>query len=275
MKFLSIRSLSLLVIPILFAGCKLLGEEFVAASLEEMMSGAIPSTANRYRVPAPRIAAIRKNTGIIREGSLFVIIVGPDLKKNVKQHGTRGVEYGVRLRKEPRTHLVLEKIFASGEEINLFEGNEKLRAEFPQLVSSSDIPFTKFTPDAALTSVGPDDDRRLSELGSSRRMISGFGIEKRPLPESAVDPVKSVFPECRTDRPQFVLTSDGCDWVVVKGDVTTYLMLDFLIVEERNFKGGVVFTSAFDRTLRRETDLGGTVRVRWIDLGGTLFFKAP
>jgi hypothetical protein len=265
---------SILAATFLLDGCSLVGETYSEGTLEQVLNGAVRNDQNRYRIDPPRIAAVRKNTGIIREGSLFLVIVGPDLKKHVTAPKAQRKQWGVHLKKQPRTHLVLERIFDDDVEIDLFEGGKTLRAEFPQFVGSSEIDFGKFRTDVALDDLEPGNEAALADVADSKLMLTRVDFEKRALPQPVADVALATDPRLRVDRPTYILTSEGCDWVVVQGDLLTWLMLDFLRSDKRQFKGGVAVQSVFHRDTRRDTGFGGTVRIRWIDLGGTLFFQA-
>ncbi len=271
----SLRAVIYLGAVLALVGCgRYVGEDYSEGTLTGILSGSIRDKQNRYRIPAPRIAAVRRNTGIIREDSAFLVIVGPDLKQTVAAHSGSGVQYGVRLRKEPRTHFVLEKVWHGDQEIDLFEGGRTLRAEFPQFVASPQIPYADYRTDVAFEKIEPGDDSILDGLSKSRLLIARITVDKDTLPESAAVVALATDPRLNIAKPQFILRTEGCDWIVVKSDLLTNLMLDFLVADGRSFKGGVVITRTLHPSTREETGVGGLVRVRWMDLGGTLFYLA-
>ena len=274
MKATALRPALLVAGALAIGGCNLYGDQYVEGALDEILGGGVRSNQNRYRIAAPRIAAVRRNTGIVREGSMFLVIVGPDLRKQVGRQPETNVEYGVKIRKEPRTHLVLEKIWFGDTEIDLFEGDRALRAEFPEFVSSSDLPLAEFEEAEGFAALGPRDDAPLTALEGKRLGLSKVRLERAVLPEPAASVALATDPRLRIEQPQFVLRTDGCDWILVGADLTTALMLDFLIADERPFSGGVVVKNVFVESTRESTGFAGTMQTRWLNLGGTLYFKA-
>jgi hypothetical protein len=61
---------------------------------------------------------------------------------------------------------------------------------------------------------------------------------------------------------------------VINEDPLTYLMLDFLRSEDREFKGGVKIETIFERNVRTESRVAGSVKIRWLSLGGPLYYRA-
>lgn len=243
-------------------GCDALDTKYEQASLEQMLKGQVTSSTDRFRIPRPTIPVARRNTGIVREGSSFVIIVGPQLKSVLDTYAAEDTEYGVRLVREPHTFLVLEKVWSSGQENDLFQDVERLRFDFPELVDESEIRTAGF-PDYAAT-------ERLPEEGSLH--LSGFTPDRREI-ASELRHQLDVARRGNAGASRYFLRSDGTEVLVGNLDPMTQLMLDFLILERKPFDGGVRIVQRLDPP--SSDGVTSVVDVRWIRLGGGLCFKAP
>lgn len=242
--------------------CSLVQSTYEPGELEDVMRGRIPSHSDRYRIAVPAIAASRGNTAVAREGSLFVVLVGDHLKKNLAACSP-GDELGVRLVRTGRRHLIVEKIYRDGETLDLV--TEGLRFRMPQFVDAADVPREKFEQDVHLCMIPPE-ARVLGTLEDHRIEVSEFSVEKRAPGASAGDEPADA------GKPRYFLTSAGSDYEVANRDPMTLMMLDFLISENREFEGGIHLSTVYDRDVRRETGVSGEVDVRWIEFG-RLFFR--
>lgn len=253
---------------LLLAGCDLLDTKYESGDLPHVLKGQVPSPTDRYRISMPDFAAIAKHTAIARDGTVFAVVVGPNLRE-VLESIPPGAELGVHLVKADRRYLVVEKVYTDDGEIDLFEGVEKFRFRRPKLVGHDEIPQEKFDHDARLCEVAPR-SRSLDAMAGKKVYLSEFDVTRHELDPVLVDRVSAP-----TGRPEaYVLTSAGSDWVVADPDPMTRLILDFLIAEGREFQGGVRIVDVFERKVRGDTRVAGTVDVKWISLGGTLFYRA-
>ena len=252
--------LSLLVL----GGCGALETDFEEIELGELVKTGLADPNHHYRIKKPNFAATRRNTAIIRDGPLFLIAVGPNLKSALNAHTGPDVELGVRLMKEPRIHLVIERIFTRDQEIDLFEGVERFRFDFPYFSTDAEIPFEEFEVMSTLGVV--ESEPRLAFLNDLK-------VEKGPAPETVKAALADVFGG-RSRKHYFFLVDGDHRFLVSNGDVSTLLLLDWMAVEPRKFKGGIVVEGILDPGVRRETKILGAVDVRWIDLGSGLFFKS-
>jgi hypothetical protein len=244
------------------AGCQALDTKYEEASLDEVLKGQVVSSTGRFRIPRPAVPVARRNTGIVREGSMFVVIVGPGLKSTVNTYTAEGTEYGVRLMREPHAYLVLERVWTGDEEIDLFEGVDRLRFDFPDLAQQSEIPVESYS---AYSAAQP-----LPENGSLH--LDGFIASRR---EIAPELRATLHPDLRgsAGARRYYLQSGGMEVLVANLDPTTQLILDFLILEKKPFDGGVRIAQKLDP--RTAEDVAAAVDVRWILLGGGLCFRAP
>jgi hypothetical protein len=244
------------------AGCQALDTKYEEASLEEVLKGQVVSPTGRFRIPRPAVPVARRNTGIVREGSIFIVIVGPELKNAVNTYSAENTDYGVRLMREPRAYLVLERIWTGDQEIDLFEGVDRLRFDFPDLTQQSEIAMDGFPAYSAAQPL-PDEGRLLLE---------GFTVSRREI-----DPaLRTALPpeyQGSADARRYYLESGGIEVLVANLDPTTKLMLDFLALEGKPFDGGVRIVRRLDPSAAR--DVHAAVDVRWIELGGGLCFRAP
>jgi len=252
-------------VAVLLAGCQALDVQYEEATLGEALKGQIVSKTHRYDIPKPPIAAVRRNTGIIREESLFVVIVGPSLKDVVEEYEGKDVRYGVRLVKDPMTYLVLEKVFNGDEKIDLFEGTQGFRLELPELVSYQDIDVAQYTPlppaELATATPGP-------------YLLSKWEVEKKKLPEELVGPAEALPDGGRTDRARYFLTSEDGALLETHAEAMTMLMLDFLIAEHKKLEGGVRIGDPFPAKVRSATNVVAPADIRWLQLGGAMYYKA-
>jgi hypothetical protein len=262
------------VILVMAAGCGLVDFKYEEAEIRDVVKGIVPSPSERYRVPLPEIPILRKNIGIVRQDGLFVPIVGPDLKAALAAHTGRNVELGVHFRREPRRHLVLERIWAGDEEIRLVENGEDFRYRLPDFVDASDIEFDRFDQEFGLCEVGPQEQTKLASAEHKKIYISEFNVRKADVPETLVANELVVASGRPTNRPQYFLTSRGSDYLVTSRDPMIYLMLDYLLQEEREFRGGIEVGGIFDRNDRISTRVAGTADIKWIALGGPLYVRA-
>ncbi len=265
--------LLLLVGALLWNGCDVLGETYVKATLEEVMKRTVKSGTDRYRLEKPRLAAVRENTGIIREGAFFVILLGPDLEKIAEKHDLKKMDVGVHVVRQPRTHLVLERLFTAEGEINLFEGQEPVQMRMPRLVGGSQVPFAKFPTDVALDQIDPSDSRALRGLPGRKLTLSRFEVEKKLVTGECAETVRQIMPDADPDAPHYFLTSEGSDVLILNEEPMTLLMLDFLLFEGRSFKGGGVIEAIFNTRVREVCGVVGSTQLKWIDLGGTLYYR--
>ena len=255
------------------AGCGLLGYKYETAEVRDVVKGVVPSPSERYRIPKPEIPVLRKNCGIVREGGLFVLIVGPDLKKTLNEHSGDDVELGVHFLREPRRHLVLERVWVGGQEAAKLDW-ENFRYRLPNLVAAAEIPMDQFDQEVGLCEVPPDAERTLTEVLDRKVHVSEFHVRKAEVPESLRETELAAASGRRLDRPQYFITSQGADYLVTSRDPMTFLMLDYLLQENREFQGGIRVRGLFDRDRRVATRVAGTADVDWIALGGTLYFSA-
>lgn len=250
---------------LLIAACQALDVKYEEATLEEALKGQVPSKTLRYDVPVPRIAVTRRNTGIIRDQSLFVVIVGPSLHDVVEKYRGPDVRYGVRLVKEPMTHLVLERVFQGGEKIDLFEGIEGFRLELPSLVTYQEVDVAKYPP-------LPVD--QLASAAPGLHLVSGLVIEKRRLSEEEAALLAAHSEIGRPDRPKYFLQSEAGALVVTHGEPMTLMMLDFLVAEKKDFEGGLRIADPFPAKVREATRVVAPANVHWAQLGGAIYYRA-
>ena len=242
------------------AGCQTLDTKYEEATLDEILKGQVVSPSGHFRIPRPAVPVARRNTGIVREGSIFVVIVGPELKSTVNTYLDPGTEYGIRLMREPRAYLVLERIWTGDREIDLFEGVDRLRFDFPDLAHVSEIAVERF-PEYSAAQPLPDE---------GRLMLDSFTVSRREMDPQLRSALPTEF-QGSAGSQRYYLESGGVTVVVANLDLTTKLMLDFFLLESKPFDGGVRIV----RRLDPQTDVHAAVNVRWIDLGGGLCFRAP
>jgi hypothetical protein len=255
-------------------GCDILGETYVKATLEEVMKRTVKSGTDRYRLAKPRLAAVRENTGIIREGAFFVILLGPDLERIAEKHDLKNIDVGVHVVRQPRTHLVLERLFTAEGEINLFEGEEPVQMRLPRLVGGNQIPFGNFPTDVALDQIDPADSKALRGLPGRKLTLSGFEVERKVVTGECAETVRNIMPDADPDAPHYFLTSEkGSGVLILNEEPMTLLMLDFLLFEDRSFKGGGVIEAIFNTRVREACGVVGSTELKWIDLGGTLYYR--
>jgi hypothetical protein len=274
MKGTRVRGAVVLVAVITAAGCGLVDYKYEVAEVQDVVKGIVPSPSDRYRIPMPEIPIVRKNIGIVRESSLFIPIVGPDLKSTLEKYSGEEVEFGVHFLREPRRHLVLERVWTRDEEIQLLAKEEKFRYRLPQLVDASDIAFQKFDQEVGLCEVPPQDGTKLASAEHQRVFVSEFHVRKSVVPDQLVGTELVVASQRPTDRAVYFITSRGSDYLVTNNDPMTCLMLDYLLAEDREFKGGILVEGIFERRARVDTRVAGTVDIKWIALGGPLYFRS-
>ena len=237
--------------------------EYQESTLQDVVAHRTPSPLERYEIDRPPIAAARRNTAIIRQGSLFAILVGPDLKAVLAQYPP-DVRFGVRFEREPRPHLVLERVFAGDESVDLLAGKTGFRMFFPNLVEAGEIPFDRFPAD---DSAGLLKRGGLAQLGD---VPLGFAVPEAATAEWASNHNEGV----RSDREAYFLGPPEARLLVATQDPMTLLMLDFLRAEKRPFSGGVSLIEAVAPAHRARAGIAGMVEVRWIQLGGSMYFLA-
>jgi hypothetical protein len=246
------------------AGCGAADLTYEDATLEDVLRHRAPTRDERYRIDKPSIPVARGNTGIIREGSAFAILVGPDLK-GVLKRWPADVQYGVRLVREPRIHLVLERVFAGNEQVDLLEGQGNFRFHFPRLADASEIPMQDFEP------LPPAD---LRAVGKSALLTDVPLGQETPAPAVAAA-LGGLAGAGRLDRPRYFVGPPESRFLVTSGDPMTLLMLDFLRSEKRGLSGGVTLVHLLPEKDRGPAGLAGAIDVRWIHLGGAMYFVAP
>jgi hypothetical protein len=255
-----------LLATLVLTGCDSLKVQYEEMALEDLVKTGVADATHHYKIPAPTVAAARRNTGIIREDSLFLIVVGPDLKSVVRTYTGPDVQWGVRLVKEPRTHIIVERVFTKDGEIDLFEGVEQFRFDFPRFVPSTEIPLDEFpvtTP--------------LAVLEESPRLVYLHEMKVNKMaPADELQPVIAEAFGGRIPKRVFLLEDPETErsFVVTNRDVSTLLLLDWFAAEPKKFKGGVVVQQIFEKEDRNATNALGAVEVRWMDLGGGLFCKS-
>ena len=238
--------------------------DYQDSTLQDVLAHRAPSPLERYVIDRPPIAAVRRNTAIIRQGSLFAILVGPDLK-GVLDHYPPDVRLGVRFERQPRPHLVLERVFVGEESIDLLAGKQGFRMYFPDLVESSEIPFDRF-PEADVATL-------LRDGGAAKLddVPLGFAAPAGAVAEWAA----SRRAEFRTDREVYFVGPPESRLLVAAEDPMTLLMLDFLRFEKRPFSGGVSLAEPVPASDRARLGVAGMVEVRWIQLSASMYFRAP
>lgn len=256
------------------AGCGFFDYKYEDAELRDVVKGIVPSASDRYRVPLPDVPIARKNIGIVRQEGLFVPIVGPDLKKALAAHAGKEVQAGIHFKREPRKHFVLERLWVGGEEILLVESGQDFRYRLPSFCDAADIKFDGFDQEFGLCEVEPKNQTKLAAAEHRKIYISEFNVRKAETPEALA--ATELFTTCGRagSRSQYFLTSRGSDYLVTSKDPMVYLMLDYLMFEKREFKGGIEVKGIFEKKERVATKVAGTVDIEWIALGGPLYFRA-
>lgn len=256
------RAPALLLLAAL-AGCSLNQSTYQESTLEAVIRHQEPSRNERYLIDMPAMAAVRRNLGIIRQGSLFAVIAGPDLQ-GVVRRWPKGVRYGVHLEKEPRMHLVVERVFAGDEVVDLFEGRENFRYPFPRLVDPVDVPRAEYA------------TRDPTDLGATgaRGQLSDVPFAFEAPNDSVIAVLEDRSGMGHLDRPRYFVGPPAARWFVTNRDPTTLLMLDFLRAEKRGLSGGVLVVEALTGKERAASGLAGMIEIRWIHLGGSMFFLA-
>ncbi|MEZ5063395.1 MAG: hypothetical protein R3B81_01610 [bacterium] len=254
---------ALLTLGLALTGCQSFDVKYEEMPLQDVLRQGIPDATHHYRIDRPRVAAARRNTALIRDGSLFLIAVGPGLRSAVNTYDGPNVDWGVRLVKEPRTHLIVDRVFTPDGEVDLFEGIDRFRFDFPDFVNGTEIPVDSFP---------IEDPAQLAEGGPKFVFFSDLVVRKAEAPETLAAAVPGAF-EGRQPKLRFFLGESGESFLVSNADVSTLLLLDWMATEPRKFKGGVKLEQVLEPADRRATGVIGTVDVRWIDIGG-LFYRA-
>ncbi len=247
--------------------------KYEEAEIQDVVRGSVPSPSDRYRIPRPEIPVARKNIGIVREGGLFVIVVSSDLRSTLRKYVGGDVEFGVHFKREPRRHLVLERVWKSGQEFEVCDP-EEFRYRLPDLVSASDISMEAYDQEIGLCEVPPEDEAVLSQVANRPIFASSFHVRKDKIPTELVEHELVVASGKRTDKKQYFITSEGADYLIVSRDPTTYLMLDYLRYEDRQFQGGIRVAGVFDLESRVATRVAGVANIEWVALGGPTYFRA-
>ena len=237
--------------------------EYQDSSLQDVVAHRNPAPLERYQIDRPPIAAVRRNTAIIRQGTLFAILVGPDLKQTLDRYPA-DVRFGVRFARDPRPHLVLERVFTGQEFVDVLAGKESFRFHFPKLVESSEVPFDRFPPDPPAEWLIRGGDAQLSEAP----LVLALPEEKAAAWAAA------RVPGFRTDRETYFLGPPDARILVGSRDPLTLLMLDFLRFEKRPFSGGVSLVAAVPPPERAGLGIAGVADVRWIQLSSLMYFVA-
>ncbi len=261
---------ALAALPLL-AGC--LGYTYEEADIRSVLTGSVPSHSSRYRLPAPEIPILRKNIGIVREGGLFAMIVGPDLRSAVTSYAGEGVEYGVVFRREPLRHVLLERVWVNGKEIEL-AGVGEFRYRLPDLVGVEDVPREEYAQDDSFRRLRPRDTAGLHSAVGRDMFVTGFHVRERDLPDELRDTDLVRAANCPPEKLKYFLTSNGSDYLLCDHDPMTALMLDYLIAENREFQGGIHVAGIFEPEPRNATGISGMVDVRWMALGGPMYFRS-
>jgi len=256
-------------------GCGLFDFQYEEAEIGDVVKGIVPSSSDRYRVRLPAIPIVRRDIGIVREGGLFVPIVAPDLRGALARCRDRNAEIGVHFVREPRRHLVLERVWTDADEIVVLKPDYNFRYHLPDLVDASDLDFGRFDSEVALDGVAPDDRAGLAAAEGHAILATAFQVRKAEVPEPLGDTELFAATRLPRERPQYFLTSRGSDYLVTTRDPMTRLMLDYLVAEKREFRGGIVVEGIFDPDARLATRVAGTARIEWIGLGGPLYYRAP
>jgi len=258
------RTPALLALMAAIVGCAAPEARYEDATLEDVLTHRTPNREERYRIDRPTIPVVRQNTGVIRQGSMFAILVGPDLK-DVVQRWPTNVRYGVRLEREPRIHLVLERVFTTEDEIDLLGGQEGFRYHFPLLGDADDVPLGEYQP------------RPIGDVGTTGELVQltdvplTFAVPGEPQQAWMRDRAETG----RADRSRYFVGPDEARFLVTTSDPMTLLMLDFLRSERRGFSGGVRVAALVPEKERVRAGLRGTLEVRWIQLGSAMYYRAP
>ncbi|NNE44488.1 MAG: hypothetical protein HKN12_09780 [Gemmatimonadetes bacterium] len=272
MRTLCHRTTALLIVLLFASGCGVLDNKYETAELSDALKGMVPSASDRYRIAAPAIPVMKKNIGIVRDEGLFLLIVGPDLKTVLNRYEGEELEYGVHLRRKPQAHLVLERVWAGGEPVATLE-TEKFRYRLPDFVNRQEVAVDQYQQDAKLCEVEPGADAKLASAVDHKIYASDFHVARYDVPELIKGTDLARNAGRSLDRPQYFITSAGSDYLVTSRDPMTFLALEFLLSEKREFRGGIVVQGLFDHDVRVATGVAGTAEVRWCALGGPLYFR--
>ncbi len=251
------------ILVLTLAGC---GKrpDYQDTELADVLAHRVPAPLERYLIDRPPIPVVRRNTGIIREGSTFAILVGPDLKKNLEKY-PMNARFGVRLVREPSPHLVLERVYVGEEGTDLLGEDESFRFHFPKFAAPAEVPFGDFPADL------PDS---LAMRGGSAQ-LSDAALTYSKLGEAEAAWAGERSAGMHVDHECYSIGPPECRFLVGTRDPMTLLMLDFLRSEKRAFSGGVTVTAKASKADRGTTGLAGIVDVKWIHLGGSMYFLAP
>lgn len=243
------------------AGCGPSRPDYQESQLAEVLAHHNPSPVEKYVIDRPPVAAVRGNTAILRQGSLFAILVGPDLRHTL-DHYPADARLGVRFVRDPSVYLVLERVFTGGESIDVFGDAKTFRVHLPKLVDGEAVPFDRFV-------AGTTAD--LSTKGGAMMLSDTKMVFGQP-DEAKVAWASTLATGTRLDRECYCLGDSGSHFLVLGADPMSLLILDFLRSEKRPFTGGVTLVARVPPAESRAMDLAGAVRVDWIRLGGSMYF---
>ncbi len=246
-----------------FAGCSK-RPDYQDTALSDVLAHRVPAPLERYLIDRPPVPAVRRNTGIIRDGSLFAILVGPDLKKNLEAFPANA-RFGVRLVREPSVYLILERVYVGEEFTDLLGKDESFRFHFPKFVPPAEVPFDDFRADLPESLAARTGNAQLSDVP----------LTVSNLTEAEAAWAGPLSPGMHVDHECYAIGPPECRFLVGTRDPMVLLMLDFLRTEKRAFSGGVTLVSSASKAERARVGLAGIVDVKWIHLGGSMYFMAP
>jgi hypothetical protein len=250
MRKIPLRGLSAAsIIVFVFCGCgdRHAQDPYPRATLRTLTRGKpVPSPGFRYKLANPRIDAVYRNLGLVREGNLVEFIAGRNLEERLS--GVSSGNYALAVAKEfsPFVHFRVERIYTESDTTFLTPGPVAL----PSVV------------DAAGFDASAYERIDLDGIYYNRTDILK-GLENRKLRITC----PLVSEEKGEEGSYFVLHGKNAKFRVAPPSDGIGLILKLLTEKGYAFEGGVVLISLEDLEPRMNSKIAGTVEVDFVKYG--------
>ena len=226
-------------------------DPYETVTLRQVTRGEAVSKGFKYKLVNPKVVAMYRHLGVIREGNLLEFISARSLEDKLQGLVDNGQNFDLAVVKEfsPFVHFRVEKIYT------------EVDTMFMTQTGSIAYPMVRQTSDYSTESYEKYD---INKIPYNRTGVL------RTLVDNKYEVTARITMEEEEGQQYFVLHGDNAMLKVDNPDDGTAVILKMLAENNYPFTGGIVMTSVEDYGVRMKTKVAGTVEVKWVKYGTTV-----
>jgi len=250
-RFFTIILLTALLSGII-AGCGGKVEDtYIMTTVREATRGNLLSPGFKFGFDSPNFISAHKNLAMVREGNLIEFFSGEGIEAKLAQVGGKKVTVGARKLFNPLIHFTVDFLFAGGDTILVGEPYE---VALPTLMRTNEFAKDDFI------------EVDLAALTTNRLKLKPIQNEKFLVDKGVI-----MFEEIESGGEMsmfYTLHLPNVRFIIDEPSDEIQLVLKACMGENMYFDGGVSYGSIASRGMREGMNVGGMVKIEFVNYSG-------